>query len=121
VLDLQSLRVVNTVACASGAGRMLWHKPGLKYCLLTVQQRWEPQKPGAPPALPVQDVWLASPDGSSLRFLRQEKREILGLADDGAVVLWDHGRGFLRWDPLTNAETIIYETRAVGLASGGGA
>ncbi|MBU0611562.1 MAG: hypothetical protein KKI08_27035 [Armatimonadetes bacterium] len=120
VLDLHNLRTVNAIAHNFGSGTMLWHQPGLKHCLLTVQRRGQ-RKPGARLASPVEDVWLANPDGSGLRFLRQEKREVLGLAADGTVVLWDRDRGFIRWDPLTNAEAIIYEARDARLVLGGGA
>ena len=122
VLDLHSLRVANVIAHSFGAGTlpMVWHQPGLKHCLLTVH-RWGPRTPGASPENPAEDVWLAHPDGSGLRFLRQERREVLGLAADGDVVLRDRDHGFIRWDPLTNAEAIIYEARDARLVLGGGA
>lgn len=87
-----------------------WHQPGVPYVIFPTQPPRHgppgpPPAPGSPPE--PQRLYLANPDGSGLRFLREDNRQILGMAPDGHLIIWDRQRTFLSWNPLTNEEKPI--------------
>lgn len=106
-LETESMRVRTTIPASVLKGEPLapWHQEGVPYVILTSVVRRRPPDPSAltPPRL----VWMAKADGSDLRFLRQESRQLLGMAADGAIILWDRQRTFVRWSPVTNEERVI--------------
>lgn len=106
VLAPAAMHVAVTIPDATLGGMPLgpWQRAGVPYVLLAAV----PHREGPPPNIePPRRLWMANPDGSGLRFLRVEARQMLGLAADGSVILWDHGRELVRWDPRTNEERVI--------------
>lgn len=107
VVEATSLRVVNTIPNTALQWLALapWHRPGVPYVVLNSVP---PRSLASPPG-PEQfrRMWLAKPDGSGLRFLRDEPRSILGMADDGAIILSDRQGSFIHWNPVTNEERVI--------------
>ena len=119
VVDMQARRVATTIPAAKlgGMTRGPWHQEGVPYVVFPTQpERTGPPDPKA--ALPPQKLWLAKPDGSGLRFLREETREVLGMTAQGRIILWERpnveqdgqsGRRFVSWDPVGGEEQVVLE------------
>jgi hypothetical protein len=123
VVDTQTGRVVNRlgVSTLQSAPSLVLSRPGVPYVIPTALAAEHSADPNAPS--PPRKLWLADLDGSRLRFLHDETREVLGMAADGHLILWDRpnvvqwslamskdsrlGRHFVSWDPLTGEEKTL--------------
>jgi hypothetical protein len=83
---------------------VLYHQSAVPYCLIVSRP---PRKEPRPPSPRNSAVWLIKADGSNARFLRQEPREVVGLAADGMVILRDSRERLIRWNPVTNTEQVF--------------
>ena len=108
IMDVETMQVVHRIPNSMVGGEQYrpWHLEGVPYVVFATYPRHSgPTAPGSPSES--RRLYLASPDGSGLRFLREDKRELLGMAPDGQLIIWDHARTFLAYNPLTGAEQAI--------------
>ncbi|MEN6304375.1 MAG: hypothetical protein ABFD96_16700 [Armatimonadia bacterium] len=112
-LDTATMRIANA--------RPLWgfstestpqiaHHIGVPYAVVHVPVKSR----GATPAQ--FHLWLLNPDGSGLRDLGEQQGEVLGMAPDGRVIIWDRERSFTSYDPRTGERRHI---ATIGAGSGG--
>jgi hypothetical protein len=109
IVDVEAEQVVRTLTGSAFQGVMLapWHQEGVPYVVFAVvpKRQGPPPDPSGPPA--PRRVYMAKPDGSGLRLLREERRQVLGMTAEGKIVMWDRGRTFVSWDPVSGEERVL--------------
>lgn len=121
VVDVPAQRVVRTIPARTlgWTPPSPWHREGVPYVVFPSMAEKQPPTQWAGP----RKLWLARPDGTGLKLLRQERRRVLGMTPEGKLILWDRpdveqpgltmvenrrlGRTFVSWDPLTGAEAVL--------------
>ncbi|MEN6645021.1 MAG: hypothetical protein ABFE08_21480 [Armatimonadia bacterium] len=111
-LDTATMRIANARPLwgfSTGSTPQIAHHIGVPYAVVHVPVKSR----GATPAQ--FHLWRLNPDGSGLRDLGEQQGEVLGMAPDGKVIIWDRERSFTSYDPRTGERRHI---ATIGAGSG---
>lgn len=97
-LDTATMRMANARpfwGFSTESTPLIAHHTGVPYAVVYVLVK----PSGATPAK--FHLWRFNPDGSGLRDLGEQQGDVLGMAPDGNVIIWDKERSFASYDPRT--------------------